>query len=148
MDNGLPSYELVLPRTRESMGALAVASSLILATYGPEANDLMRLRIALYEICANIIEHGRTKVDDDPEESREEIVLVISFGDGEITGWIQDHCELFDPTSKELAHISDRLAARYRRGYGIYMLLQLLDRLEHEYNELGNRITFSKRIVE
>jgi len=36
--------------------------------------------------------------------------------------------------------------AERRRGITGEMLLQLLDEMEHEFNDVGNRITFTKRM--
>jgi anti-sigma regulatory factor (Ser/Thr protein kinase) len=112
----------------------------VLTTYGRQERHLMQLRLAIYEICANITEHGC------PSGQRAEIGIHLRFAEGAIQGWIQDCCEYFDTAEVPLVSLPERAAARNRRGYGISVIRQLLDSFEHEFNEMGNRLTFNKRI--
>jgi len=130
-------------RFRQAVGCLAQISSycaVLLASYGRQSTHLMQLRLALYEICANVVEHGLRG------PGSGEIDMELRFGHGVISGCVQDDCAQFDPSRKLLSPLPVSAAQRSARGYGIHIIRQLLDDLQHEFNETGNRITFEKRI--
>ncbi len=131
-------------RFRHATGCLAQLSTycaVLLTSYGQQSTHLMQLRLALYEICANVVEHGL------PGHDTRSIDLELQFGPGSIAGCVQDHCKRFDPSRMSVSPPPDSAAQRHARGYGIHMIRQLLDDLQHEFNETGNRITFEKRIA-
>ena len=137
---GLPVYAGSFRHEAGCLPQLARYAALLLATYGVQTTHLMQLRLALYEICANVVEHGLRS------QRHGRIDLHLGFrGDG-IEGWVRDRCERFDPSEVLVSPMPVSVAARKPRGYGIRIIRQLLDDLGHEYDDTGNRITFRKRI--
>jgi anti-sigma regulatory factor (Ser/Thr protein kinase) len=136
----VPTYAAVFWHDPASLRMISAYTAFLLSTHPAEDRQLLPVRLAAYEICANVVEHGRTARDGAT------LQLHLQLEALEITGSIQDQCAFFDPGSLAGKTLQQRMAERQRRGYGIPMLLQLLDRMEHEFNDVGNRITFSKRM--
>lgn len=137
---GLPVYAGSFHHEAGCLPQLSRYAALLLATYGVQTTHLMQLRLALYEICANVVEHGLRS------QRHGRIDLHLGFLANGIEGEVRDRCERFDPSEVLVSPMPVSLAARKPRGYGIRIIRQLLDDLGHEYDETGNRITFRKRI--
>jgi len=119
---------------------IAAYVSLLLTTVGTRESQILQFRLAMYEMCANIVEHGRVR------QSPTEIGIHLALSPGEVSGWIQDGCERFDLSAQPVGTIKEHAETRASRGYGIHMMHQLLETIDHEFNATGNRIHFKKRI--
>jgi serine/threonine-protein kinase RsbW len=134
-------YEVAFPHAKESGPLVATYSAIALATCARvDESVLMQLRLAIYELCLNVVEHGRC------QESGGEIRLGLRFEDDAIRGWIEDRCEPFNPLQRAEGSWSQRVAMRARRGYGIMIVRRLMDELDYEYTGRGNRISFCKKV--
>ncbi len=140
MEGDWPAYEARFRHTGHCLAQLSRYCAVLLTSYGRQSTHLMQLRLALYEICANVVEHGLR------HHGFGEIDFELRFDNGTIAGWVQDSCSRFDPSETQLSPIPVSASKRHARGYGIHIIRQLLDDLEHEFNDTGNRITFKKRI--
>ena len=134
-------YEAQFAHEPVAPGLIAAYVSLLLATAGASESRRLQFRLAMYEMCANILEHGTLR------QSPAEIGLHIELNVGEVRGWIQDGCTRFDLSTQPIGSIRDHADTRASRGYGIYMMHQLLESIDHEFNTTGNRIHFKKRIA-
>lgn len=142
LQDGMPVYDGRFLNSPDCLPLLSRYAGLLLATYGEQRKHLVQLRIAIYEICANIVEHGLRS------RGPAHIDVHLHFFPGEIRGWVQDTCRPFDPSRLPATGIAERLEKRSTRGYGITIMRLLLDTMQHEFNPTGNRITFSKRIFQ
>ena len=138
--DGSPIYDARFLHAMDGLSELSRYVGLLLATYGQPKSHLTQLHIAIHEICANIIEHGQRIAD------AGHLDLHLELGESEIRGWVQDTCKWFDPSTVQPARSTQLAASRLRRGYGITLIQALLDTLRHDFNSIGNRITFSKGI--
>jgi len=141
IDGGYIQYNAVFAHSTESAGLVGEYAAIALATSGcmyPEA--LMQVRVALYELCHNSFDHGH------PDAEPAILQLCIRLGPDRIEGWIQDQCQAFDPLANREKTIQEQIESGSRRGYGLSMVKRFLDELSHEYNEIGNHISFVKRI--
>jgi len=137
---GVPIYTAVFRHDPASLRVISAYTAFLLSTHTGEDRQLLPVRLATYEICANVVEHGRVA------RTGATLQLRLRLDALEIAGSVQDQCAFFDPASLTGVTLQERLAERNPRGYGIPMLLQLLDEMEHEFNDVGNRITFTKRM--
>ena len=134
-------YEACFGHASDAGGLVSLYTPIALATYGSDADGaLTQVRLAIYEMCMNIFDHGRVRKADAT------VRLRLRFTSDAIEGWIQDECEAFNPLKLPLVDVKDHIRGRARRGYGLMMVRLLLDELHHEYNETGNRLHFTKRI--
>lgn len=141
IEQGCAVYDARFSHESYSLPLISAYVTMLLASVGASESQIMQLRLAVYEICANIVEHGI--VHQDPAE----IGIHLSLGPDEVAGWIQDSCEHFNPTSKPVGSVKEHMASRASRGYGIHMMRQLLHEFGHEFNSTGNRTLFKKRIT-
>lgn len=138
--HGRPLYEFRVPHADSSLRALSTYTGLVFATHGPQQQDLSHLRLVLYELLANIFEHGR------PCSADADLHLGLKMLERRVEGWIQDRCRPFDPFAATLAPIVDPVTRRRRRGYGLHIVRHYLTSFSHEHNGTGNKLTFSKEI--
>jgi anti-sigma regulatory factor (Ser/Thr protein kinase) len=141
IEAGTVRYTAGFEHSPAGLRLLSPYIGLLLATYGPFPRRLMHLRLAIYELCANIIEHGV------PQASDPRLRLEIRFESDRIHCTVQDQCERFDPIAAPMMVFTDLLASRSPRGYGIPLVHRLLDSLQHTYDGTGNQLEFHKRIV-
>jgi anti-sigma regulatory factor (Ser/Thr protein kinase) len=134
-------YDAVFAHEAVAPPLIAAYVSLLLATVGTRESHILQFRLAMYEICANIVEHGIV------QHPAAEIGIHLAFTPGEASGWIQDACDRFDLSAQPVGSIKEQAATRASRGYGIHMLRQLLQSMDHEFNTTGNRIHFRKRMA-
>jgi len=138
--DGCPVYDARFLHAMDGLSELSRYVGLLLATYGQPKSHLTQLHIAIHEICANIIEHGE-RISDPGH-----LDLHLELGACELRGWVQDTCKWFDPSTVQPTRSTQLAESRRRRGYGITLIQALLDTLRHDFNSIGNRITFSKGI--
>jgi anti-sigma regulatory factor (Ser/Thr protein kinase) len=138
---GAPSYEVTFEHRPESLRAISLYAGLVLEAWVPAATANAHLRLAIYELCANIIDHGT------PRRPEPVLKIALRFDGRQVHGWIQDCCERFDPSTARVASLEELVAARSRRGYGIRIVRQLLDSYRHRFNETGNKLMFRKGVV-
>jgi anti-sigma regulatory factor (Ser/Thr protein kinase) len=138
--NGRPSYTAWLGHGPDGLRLLSPYVGLLLSTYGPYPKNLMHLRVAVYELGVNAIEHGT------PRRRPARLKLELRFLDGAIAGSLQDECTPFDPLAVPVPTVDDLIGARRAHGYGIPMVHRLVDSLTHAYTGTGNRVDFHKRI--
>jgi hypothetical protein len=91
MDAGVPTYVARIPHRRDCLEAIATYTGIVLATHGPLRGSLNFFHLALYELIANILDHGR------PMTTPCELELGLRLESDVVAGWLQDGCELFDP---------------------------------------------------
>jgi anti-sigma regulatory factor (Ser/Thr protein kinase) len=140
MNAGVPTYVASIPHRRDCLEAIATYTGIVLATHGPLRGPLSFFQLALYELIANILDHGR------PLETPCELELGLRLESDVVAGWIQDRCQIFDPRSVSLPSLTQHLANRPRRGYGLHMVFNILDSLSHDFDGTGNRLAFWKEI--
>lgn len=132
-------YDARFSHEKAALPFMTAYFSLLLAAVGVRDAQILQFRLAMYELCANAVEHGIVL------QTPPEIGIHLALTPGEVSGWIQDGCEHFDPTAQPVGSLRERAESRASRGYGIHMMHQLLEQFRHEFNTTGNRIHFRKR---
>jgi anti-sigma regulatory factor (Ser/Thr protein kinase) len=140
IENGMPVYDGTFQHYEDSIYQISSYAALALATYGPYGQDLLELRTAIHEICANVVEHGVRR------QHTGEIDIHLKFVKDGIEGSIQDSCKAFDPFKALRSPLPQQVQSRERRGYGLHLIQRLLDSTRYEFNGRGNRITFGKKV--
>jgi anti-sigma regulatory factor (Ser/Thr protein kinase) len=138
--DGSLEYSAEVDHNADAIGLLDPYAAAVLATYGaalPEA--LSELRLVIYELCQNLLEHGT------PRHSAATVRLCLEFHAESICGSIEDECIHFDPLSLPVREIDEQLALRARRGYGLTLVRRALDEMRYTSLPTGNRVDFLKR---
>jgi anti-sigma regulatory factor (Ser/Thr protein kinase) len=123
-----------------SLRPLSSFVALALATHLQSNSELLKVRLGLYEILANVLEHGRMLR---PGASLE---VGLALEPDAVRGWIRDECARFDPRAWPSVPVADLVSGRSTRGYGIHLVRQILGTLEHRFDGNGNTLTFRKEI--
>lgn len=141
--NGLTCDMVSLPSARlANIGELLDFVDAFCEQASIQAQDQFDLRLAVEEVCANVMMHGY--------EERAPGPLEISFcSDGEqATITISDRAAPFDP---ELAPSPDLHASADERpigGLGWHLVRQIVDRVHYRYDPTyGNTVTLIKRLT-
>ncbi|TGK13077.1 response regulator [Leptospira fletcheri] len=128
---------------------------------GLHNDDLLSLKVALYELVGNAIEHGCAGISyhqkqelmfresdyfayvDRICESREDWIEVqIDYDDKQVVVVLEDNGEGFDP-DRVPDPVNDPNASQLS-GRGIFLVRMNVDSLD--YNERGNKVTFIKKL--
>lgn len=140
MHDGVPLYVGRVVHHRDSLEVISIYCDVLLSTLAARQSLLSALRLALYEICANVLEHGRPLVADAGLE------VALRCERSAVSGWIEDRCERFDPLAGPAVALPDRALQGHRRGYGISIIRSTLDSLSHRHDGAGNRLEFRKEL--
>ncbi len=105
--------------------------------------DLSKLKIAVYEVCMNIIEHGYMF---EPDHS---IHVRAQWKDHRFEVNIIDHGKPFDFYNEDGYNVEEAVEEKRKGGYGLYIIKRSVDEVKYKSDpEKGNRLTLIKRIEE
>ena len=136
LDRHITTYMARFEHKRQSLETISAYLNALLSTYEPQGVALHHLHLALYELCANTLEHGR------PRRAHARLEIELRFESASISGWIRDACQPFDPTSHPVRPMQEQLARPRARGYGIHIIRRCLDAIVHRFEREGNQIEF------
>lgn len=93
------------------------------------------LKIALSEVCTNVVEHSRSSTD---------FLVDCEYEDDTLSIVVEDHGVGFERTPREKVRQLTQV-----RGLGIYLVSTLMDRVTYERKPGdGTRVTLQKRNVQ
>lgn len=101
-----------------------------------DARRRMEMRVAIYELCRNVLDHGRPLTD------HAEVELELHLDKDGVGGWLRDECEFFDISRHPARDIQALAADKAPRGYGLTLVRRIVTLESHEYLSGGNRISF------
>ena len=138
-DLGSSSVQLIPDRRRDALREIleTVDRATEGAGGGPEWFDV---KLAVEEVCTNIIEHGYGPGGGGPIE------LSLKADDQRIVVSISDRARPFSPDDAPAPDLTSDWTMREAGGVGWHLIKQLMDTLEYESSPvLGNRLTLVKR---
>jgi serine/threonine-protein kinase RsbW len=110
------------------------------ALYHLPTNLVFEINLALEEVLTNVISYGY-------EDSREhEIILRLSFKEGEVTTEVEDDGRPFNPLEAAELDISKPVEERPVGGLGIHLVRKLMDGLEYRRQQGKNFLVMKKSI--
>ncbi len=122
----VPEMELAATRTAE-----AVAEFMRM-----EKDQIEEIKLALIEACINAFEHSQS------EDRR--VAIDFDIGEEELTIRIKDKGQGFDPGKARKEVVRRRKKGTSRRGWGLKIMEELMDRVEIHSDEQGTVITMVK----
>ncbi len=99
-------------------------------------DTVYELQLAVHEICANIIDHSYKTVDDG------KIQLELVINDGHFSADICEFGEAFDPNSVPMPNLDEGQI----RGYGIFLVNELMDVVKYSSTACGNCWHLAKQL--
>jgi anti-sigma regulatory factor (Ser/Thr protein kinase) len=123
----------------ESLAPLLAFVDRACADAGLAGEDAFAVRLAVEEVCTNIITHGYGGGAAEPVSlaaSRRPDALVVT---------VEDRAPLFDPADAPEPDLAADWSARPIGGVGWHLVRELMDEVHHEpAGEGGNRVTLVK----
>ena len=100
----------------------------------------MKLQVAIEEMVTNVIYYAY------PEGTSADITLTAENDDKELTFVLSDTGKPFDPTAAPSADISLNVEERPIGGLGIYMVMNIMDKVVYRRDNDRNILTMTKKI--
>lgn len=108
---------------------------------GIEHIELSKLKIAVYEVCMNVIEHGYHY---EPDHS---IGVEVLHEGNRFEVAITDTGDSFDFYDLKAYDVEEAFNQKRQGGFGLYIIQKSVDEVKYESDEkIGNRLTLIKRI--
>ena len=105
--------------------------------------DMGRIVLAVDEAVTNIIEHAYTS----RREGEVDIQLELQANATKFEAVIHDSGIHFDPTDMPNPDMKDHVAAGKKKGLGIFLMRQIMDIVEYEFEEgVVNRLRLVKYV--
>lgn len=141
MSDDLDTIRLDLPASHKYLTVLAtcIAEMLQGIELVPDATRLVySVQLAIHEACTNIIDHAYTA----QAPGRIAIKLAIRTGPRRFVAELKDTGRTFDPTT-----IPDpNLEEGQERGYGLFLMREILDEIKYETLPGANRWLLIKNL--
>lgn len=129
--------ELTIPMLPD-MELTAVETASSIASYLKfEADDIDEIKMALIEAIINAFEHSKSDV--------KKVFIQFVFGQEHLTIAIQDHGNGFDLSQIEKPNIKEKLKSDYKRGWGLMLIENLMDRVQIDSSDIGTTLVMSKK---
>ncbi len=107
---------------------------------GLPKRQIYDLQLAVDEACSNVIRHAYGKQGGP-------IQVTIEALDGSLRVTIRDWGKAFEPSAVPTPDVTAPLAERPLGGLGLYLMRQLMDKLEFSFHETdGNTLVMEKSV--
>ena len=134
------TVKLKVPRDTAHLARVRDAVGFAARRIGFDETDVLRVQMAVDEVCTNVIEHSQRR----PSES-DAVELTIGVQPEKIQILISDHGRRFSPTEFEMPSLEDYFSAGRGHGLGIYIIRSFMDEIRHTYRDgVGNRLRLTK----
>jgi len=137
---GKPSY-LQEIATVDSLNKIMEFVAVLAKQAGMEKVELSKMKIAVYEACINVIEHGYHF------EPGKWIGIEVLFDQNRFEVSIMDDGDSFDFYNCDHYDVQEAFDEKRRGGYGLYIIQQSMDEIQYKSDKKnGNRLTLIKYI--
>lgn len=130
-----------VPAALEELENVRAFADAVLTDTIASKEDQMAIELAIEEVFVNIVKYaslpetGNIMVSYEHDSNEEEIVIQF-----------QDEGRPFNPLKLREPDVTAELSERTPGGLGIYMLKNLMDKVEYEYVEGMNRLVIWKKL--
>jgi serine/threonine-protein kinase RsbW len=137
---GKPNY-LQENATVDSLNKITDFVSILAKQTVMEKMELSKLKIAVYEACVNVIEHGYQF------QPGKWIGIEVLYDRNRFEIAIMDDGESFDFYNRKNYDVQEAFDEQRRGGYGLYIIQQSVDEIQYTSNKKeGNRLTLIKYV--
>jgi serine/threonine-protein kinase RsbW len=98
------------------------------------------LKLAVEEACSNVIIHGYAGMNPGS------IMLALEISDEQVDVTITDFGHPFEPYEPKPPDLEASLQHGLSGGFGLFLIYQLMDRIDYETAEDGNHLSFVKTL--
>ena len=130
-----PVVELTIP-VLPDMELLATQTSAAVAKHmNLDEEKTAEINMALSEACINAFEHS---------ESKSEIEIHFKISDDRLIIQVTDSGKGFDKSKVDIPNIEEKISSEYKRGWGLKLIEELMDKVKFDSSEDGTTVTMTK----
>lgn len=130
-----PVVELTIP-VLPDMELLATQTSAAVAKHmNLDEEKTAEINMALSEACINAFEHS---------ESKSEIEIHFKISDDRLIIQVTDSGKGFDKSKVDIPNIEEKISSEYKRGWGLKLIEELMDKVKFDSSEEGTTVTMTK----
>ena len=130
-----PKVELTLPVMENMELAATKTAEVVAKSMGLDEMKTAEINMALIEACINAFEHSETK---------EDIYIHFIISDENLTIKVIDKGVGFDASAIELPNIDQKITDERKRGWGLMLIKELMDKVDYESDNTGTTLTMTK----
>ena len=135
MSKQKPVVELTIP-VMPDMELLATQTSAAVAKHmNLDDEKTAEINMALSEACINAFEHS---------ESKSEIEIHFKISDDRLIIQVTDSGKGFDKSKVDIPNIEEKISSEYKRGWGLKLIEELMDKVKFDSSEEGTTVTMTK----
>ena len=135
MSKQKPVVELTIP-VMPNMELLATQTSAAVAKHmNLDEEKTAEINMALSEACINAFEHS---------ESKSEIEIHFKISDDRLIIQVTDSGKGFDKSKVDIPNIEEKISSEYKRGWGLKLIEELMDKVKFDSSEEGTTVTMTK----
>lgn len=133
-------YSLTLNNRIEEIPSLAAFIEEVCEAAGANASVTMNMNLALEEAVTNVMLYAY------PAGEQGTVTVTAEVAKGALTFVITDSGKAFDPTAQAEADVTLGVEERPIGGLGIFLVRQLMDRVDYERKDGCNVLTLVKQL--
>ena len=130
-----PEVELKLPVIPDIELTATKTAEVISKHMNLSEEKSAEISMALIEACINAFEHSETK---------EDIYIHFIISDENLTIKVIDKGVGFDASAIELPNIDQKITDERKRGWGLMLIKELMDKVDYESDNTGTTLTMTK----
>ena len=130
-----PTVELKLPILKDMERLSQHTSDVVAKHMNLSEEKSAEISMALIEACINAFEHSETK---------EDIYIHFIISDENLTIKVIDKGVGFDASAIELPNIDQKITDERKRGWGLMLIKELMDKVDYESDNTGTTLTMTK----
>ena len=131
-------YQIGTDKLDRAVERLHTMTALVCAAENLDPRSTLLLRLCVYELASNSVEHG-TFSNDSPI-----ISLGLTFTEDRVSVRYRDNADVFLTTSEsEVDLVAERINSSSKRGLGLYMLNKICGDFDYERTGDWNVTSFS-----
>ena len=129
------TVELKLPILKDMELVATHTSDVVAKHMNLSEEKSAEISMALIEACINAFEHSETK---------EDIYIHFIISDENLTIKVIDKGVGFDASAIELPNIDQKITDERKRGWGLMLIKELMDKVDYESDNTGTTLTMTK----
>ena len=131
-----PTVELTIPVLPDMELAATKTAEVVAKHMDLNEEQTAEIGMAIIEACLNAFEHSKTK---------EQVEIHFKIKDDRLVIQVTDKGRGFDKSKVEIPNIDEKLRSHSKRGGGLKLIEELMDRVTFESSDEGTTVTMTKK---
>ena len=131
-----PTVELTIPVLPDMELAATKTAEVVAKHMDLDDEQTAEISRALIEACLNAFEHSKSK---------EQVEIHFKIQDDRLIIQVTDKGKGFDKSKVEIPNIDEKFGSDRKRGWGLKLIEELMDKVTFESTDEGTTVTMTKR---